>query len=179
MSIALYRFLSRLLRLPIFLYLLWRLKKGKEDSERFRERLGYASLKRPEGMVIWVHAASVGESVSVLPLIDRLIKRYPDMHVVLTTGTVTSARMLAGKMPEQCLHQYVPVDSYGAVKRFVHYWRPNLALWVESELWPNLVTAAANSCPVVMVNGHLSEKTFAFWHRYPLIKKALMQSFAL
>lgn len=177
MNLACYRFLTRLLSLPIFLYLLWRLKKGKEDRERFRERLGYASLIRPEGIVIWVHAVSVGESVSVLPLIDRLIKRYPHIHVLLTTGTVTSAKLIAGKLPENCLHQYVPVDSYSAVKRFVHYWRPNLALWVESELWPNLVTQAADCCPVIMVNGHLSEKTFAFWRRYPLLRKTLMQSF--
>lgn len=179
MNLALYQLLTRLLWLPIYLYLLFRIKKGKEDPKRLKERLGYAEKKRPVGSVIWVHAASVGEAVSVLPLISRLVAEQPTIHILITTGTVTSARLISDRLPANTLHQYVPVDNYDAVRRFLRHWQPDLALWVESELWPNLITETAKHCPILMINGHLSEKSFQFWQRFPLLKKALMQSISL
>ncbi len=179
MNLTVYRLLTRLLWLPIRLYLFLRQRQGKEDPARIRERLGYAAIPRPTGEVIWVHAASVGESVSVLPLITRLLDNYPTLHIVLTTGTVTSARMMEGKLPARCLHHYVPVDNIRVVKRFIRHWQPMLALWVESELWPNLLAEAARCCKVVMVNGRVSHKSTLFWARYPLLRKQVLRCFSL
>lgn len=179
MTLSLYRLLTRLLFPFIALYVLWRLQKGKEDAVRLKERFGYTHLPRPQGKLIWVHAASVGESISVLPLITRIVESHKDRHVLLTTGTVTSARLVADKLPKNTVHQYIPVDQYAAVRRFVAHWQPDLALWTESELWPNLVTEAAKCCPVLMINGRLSEKSLTFWQRFPHVKQAIMASFSL
>jgi len=141
---------------------------GKEPGDRFPERLGYAGKERPKGPLLWVHAASVGESLSVLPLITRLTSRHPDLHVLITTGTVTSAALLAERLPPRSLHQFVPVDTPAAVRRFLDHWRPDAALWVESELWPNLLAALdQRRIPRGLVNGRMSAGSFARW-RYLL-----------
>ena len=116
-----------------------RRRRGKEDPARIAERLGHAGRARPQGPLAWVHAASVGESAAALPLIDRLLSQNPDLHVLVTTGTVTSAKLLADRLPQRAFHQFVPVDLPYAVRRFLDHWRPDLTLWMESEFWPNLL----------------------------------------
>src|SRR5436190_2969215 len=120
-------------------YLYARLRRGKEDKARFRERFGVASLERPPGPLVWVHAASVGETLSVLALVKRALAERPGIAVLITTGTVGAARLLETRLPQGASHQFAPVDTPQAVDRFLDHWRPDLALWVESELWPNLV----------------------------------------
>ena len=139
--LALYRGLTIAAGPLIARYLDRRLAAGREDPVRFGERMGRASLPRPPGPLIWLHAASVGEAVSVLPLVSRLQSERPGIALLLTTGTVTSAQMMAERLPPPAIHQYVPVDRPVAVAAFVEHWRPDMAIWVESELWPNLIAA--------------------------------------
>jgi 3-deoxy-D-manno-octulosonic-acid transferase len=176
-----YRALSLALSPAIGLYLARRLKRGKEDPERFPERKGLASRPRPEGPLVWVHAASVGEAVSMLSLIDRLLVERPRLRVLVTTGTVTSARLLATRLPaDRAWHQYVPVDQPHYVRRFLDHWRPDLALWVESELWPNLLAEAERrQIPRLLVNGRMSRNSFGRWRRVPGLVGPLLKGFAL
>src|SRR5262249_30624492 len=131
-----YRLLTGLGGPVIDVYLRRRLAEGREDSARFSERRGIASRPRPEGRLIWCHGASVGEAASLLALIDKLRQAHPETHILVTTGTVTSARMLQDRLPLDVIHQYVPVDRTNFVRTFMDHWQPNLVLWIESELWP-------------------------------------------
>lgn len=161
-------------------YLSRRLAKGKENRERFGERLGVSAKPRPEGKLVWVHAASVGESLSLLPLIESLKADRPQWQVLVTTGTVTSAALMADRLPAGAFHQFVPVDRVAYVERFLNHWRPDLALWAESEFWPNLITCSARrGVPMVLINGRVSEKSFRTWRKIPGLSKALMSGFSL
>jgi len=180
MLLALYRTLTRLGGPFIGLYLRRRQAKGREDPERLPERLGHAGTDRPAGPLVWCHAASVGEAVSVLPLLERFRQENPGWLVLLTTGTVTSAGLVRERAPEGLIHQYVPVDRPDAVTRFLDHWRPHLALWVESELWPNLIGQThARGIPMVLVNGRMSNRSAAGWRRWPRTAQRLLEAFDL
>jgi len=162
------------------LYLNRRLARGKEDRERFGERLGRPGRERPAGPLVWVHGASVGESLSLLPLLERLRRDLPDVALLVTTGTVTSARLMADRLPEGAFHQYVPVDRRAWVRRFLDHWRPDLVLWAESEFWPNLLSeTAALGVPMVLLNGRISDRSLAMWRRHPALIRGLLAGFAL
>ncbi len=180
MTPRLYRGLTLVAAPLIDLYLRRRRAAGKEDAARFGERLGHASAARPEGPLVWLHAASVGEAISILPLIERVLAHRGDAHALVTTGTVTSARLMGERLGERSLHQYVPVDRPDAVRRFLDHWRPDLALWTESELWPNLVgETQARGIPCVLVNARMSERSFARWRRLRGLIAPLLAGFAL
>jgi len=119
-----------------------RARRGKEDPARLGERLGRASAARPDGPLIWLHGASIGETLSLLPLVEGLRRTRPRLALLVTSGTVTSAALLARRLPEGVIHQYVPVDAPASARRFLEHWRPNVAVLVESELWPNLLLGA-------------------------------------
>ncbi len=175
---GLYRAASRLAGPAIGLYLAHRRAHGKEDPVRYRERLGHHQLPRPEGALIWAHAASVGESLTLLPLIAALGTARPAARVLVTSGTVTSATLLAERLPAGAIHQYVPIDRPGPVRRFLAHWRPDVALWVESELWPNLVLeTAARGVPMLLLNGRMSDRSAARWARYPELIHPLLAAF--
>lgn len=177
---AVYRGLTTAAWPLIHLYLARRKAVGKEDPARFGERLGRASLARPPGPLIWLHAASIGEALSILSLIGRLLDERPGLHILVTTGTVTSARLVAERLPPRAFHQYVPVDRALWVRRFLDHWRPDLALWVESELWPNLVgESQRRGVPMVLVNGRMSARSTAGWQRMPGLVRPLLSGFAL
>lgn len=143
-----------------------RLKAGKEDPDRFAERFGEASLPRPKGPLIWFHAASVGESLSLLELLRVLRKTRPELTLLVTTGTRSSAELLARRLPKGVLHQFVPVDLPKAVERFLDHWRPDLALLTESEIWPRLMRAVhQRGCPLLLLNGRMSAKSARIWCR--------------
>lgn len=160
-------------------FLFWRLLKNKEDKLRYKERLGITGTGRPDGKLTWIHAASVGESLSVLPIIEMLLKERPDTHILITTGTVTSAKLLASKLPKNAIHQYVPVDVSCYIARFLKHWRPDLAILVESELWPNLINKTAKYCKLIMVNGRISNRSFKKWQKYPDLVKLLLSNFTI
>ena len=155
-----------------------RLKRGKEDPARLAERRGEASIPRPNGPLVWIHVASVGEMLAVLPLIDRIRER--DVAVLVTSGTVTSAALAAQRLPPGVMHQFVPVDVPKFATRFLSHWKPNLALFVESDLWPNLImTAARRDIPLILINGRLSERSFKRWRQFPRTISALLSCFDL
>jgi len=152
-----------------------RAARGREDPARLPERLGRAGRPRPAGPLVWIHASSVGESLSVLPLIARLRRGYPMLAVLVTTGTVTSARLMAERLPEGVIHQYAPVDLPQAVTRFLDYWQPALGLIVESELWPNLLLGARQrGIPLALINARLSARSERRWRRLrPMVARLL------
>jgi 3-deoxy-D-manno-octulosonic-acid transferase len=155
-----------------------RLARGKENPDRIAERRGEPGLPRPAGPLVWVHGASVGEFIAVLPLIERICAR--GFAVLMTTGTVTSAELASKRLPAGALHQYIPLDVPSFVLRFLDHWRPDLALFVESDLWPNiLLTASACKIPMVLVNGRISARSYARWRRFPGTIKALLRKFDL
>lgn len=159
-------------------FLGWRLKRGKEDAVRIGERLGRPGRLRPPGRLVWLHGASVGEGVSLLPLIDALVEH--GCHVLVTTGTVNSARVLMGRLPAGVTHQFVPLDLPGAVRRFLGFWRPDLAVLAESELWPNLVHGLDRAgVPLVLVNARLSARSARRWSRAPGFIGAMLGRTAL
>ena len=180
MSLALYRAFTTLAAPLIRLYLARRRRAGREDGERLEERMGIASLPRPDGKLVWVHAASVGESLSMLAVIERLARDRPALNLLVTTGTVTSARMLAERLPPCVPHQYFPVDRLAWVRRFMDHWRPDLVLWVESEFWPNMVSEiGARGIPAILVNARISPRSYAGWRRVPGTIRRLLATFAL
>ncbi len=155
-----------------------RLRRGKEHAERLSERCGEPSLERPAGPLIWVHGASVGEMLAAIPLIEKL--RAQDFTVLVTTGTVTSAALAEQRLPDGAIHQFIPLDAPRFVQRFLDHWRPGLALFVESDLWPNLILACADRrIPMIVINGRLSERSFSRWQRVPGVIAALLGRFDL
>lgn len=160
------------------LWLKRRIKRGKEDMSRQGERFGVASAPRPEGRLIWLHAASVGEVQSVLMLVRALLHQHPQIYVLITTGTVTSAALVAQQNLPRTLHQFVPVDTYPAVRRFLRHWQPDIAIWVESEFWPQLLWQAhAQHIPMLLVNARISQKTFATWQKWPATIRSMLHGF--
>jgi len=156
-----------------------RARRGKEDPARMDERLGGARLPRPDGALIWLHGASVGEALSALTLVDALHRARPETEVLVTSGTVTAAERLAPLLPPGTRHAYVPVDTRAAVRRFLGHWRPDLAIWIESELWPRLIEETARrGTPMMLVNARLSEKSARAWAWAPAMAKRLIGHFA-
>lgn len=155
-----------------------RLKRGKEDPERVQERRGLATVDRPPGRVIWLHGASVGELLSIIPLVGRLQAR--GVTVLVTTVTRTAAALAARRLPDGAIHQFMPWDVPAFVERFLDHWRPDLAIFAESELWPNLILrTTARGTPLIQVNGRMSERSFRGWQRVPRSIKALFSRFEL
>jgi len=168
--------IARILQPLAPLLLRQRAARGKEDPARQGERLGQASRARPDGRLVWVHGASVGESLAALPLIETLLA--DGFAVLVTSGTVTSATILAQRLPSGAFHQYVPLDTPGAVTRFLDHWKPQAGLFVESDLWPNLIGAAkTRGVRLALVNARISEKSSANWKRAPRTAAALLGSF--
>ena len=180
MMLFLYKLLTNLGEPLIRLYLLYRRLHGKEPNKRFRERLGIANKERPSGFLIWLHGASVGEAISMLPVINQLKIEYPIANFLVTTGTVTSSKILQSKLPNGIIHQFIPVDRLFGVQRFLDHWNPEIALWWESEFWPNLITEAkARDVKMVLVNGRISIRSFLNWKRFPGVIQTILSAFSL
>ena len=158
-------------------YVAWRVAKGKEDKGRSRERYGITERVRPQGPLIWVHAASVGETIAVVPLVESILAY--GVNIVLTTGTVTSAKVAEERLGDRIIHQYVPLDLKPAVSRFLDHWQPDLAIIAESEIWPmTILELGARRVPQVLVNGRLSDRSFASWKKRSNIAEALFENLA-
>lgn len=158
-----YRLATMALSPAVPLLLRQRILRGKEDGARLSERFGKTTRARPDGQLIWIHGASVGECLSVLPLIDALLET-PDRHVMVTSGTVTSAQLMEERLPQRAFHQFVPVDTPASVRRFLAHWQPDAGFFVDSEIWPNmLMQARAQNIPLAMINGRMSARSFEGW----------------
>lgn len=181
MFIKIYNFLVAVLYpLVIQGYVKKRKICGKEDVQRFNERIGKPKKERPQGKLFWLHGASVGESVSMLPLIHKILETYPDSHVMVTTGTVTSADVMQKRLPERAFHQFIPIDNPVFTNRFVRYWHPDVVLWFESEFWPAVLSSISKrNIPLILINGRISNKTFKRWQQFDFICKELLECFTL
>jgi 3-deoxy-D-manno-octulosonic-acid transferase len=155
-----------------------RLARGKENPDRLAERRGAPGVPRPPGPLVWVHGASVGEFIAALPLVERICAR--GFTVLMTTGTVTSAELAARRLPVGAFHQFIPLDVPSFILRFLNHWRPDLALFVESDLWPNIIlSASARKIPMILVNGRISARSYGRWRRFPRTIEALLRRFDL
>jgi 3-deoxy-D-manno-octulosonic-acid transferase len=173
-----YRTAVSMLEPAVLGLLYWRRHKGREDRTRLSERQGYPSRERPKGHLMWVHGASIGETLSLLPIVERMTQR--GLSVLVTSGTKTSASLIARRLPPGAIHQFVPLDVPRYIKRFLEHWHPDLALIAESEIWPNTIMALAErDIPLVMVNGRMSDRSYQRWQKMPGIIRGLLEQFAL
>lgn len=178
LSLSLYRALTRLAEPLAPLLLDHRAKRGKEDFGRLNERLGRPAIPRPAGPLVWLHGVSVGESLSLLPLVEGLRAARRDAAVLVTSGTVTSAELLARRLPGSVIHQFAPVDTPLAVGRFLDHWRPDVGVLVESELWPNLILGAhERGTKMLLASARITAKTAKNWSRTPKAARELLSAF--
>jgi 3-deoxy-D-manno-octulosonic-acid transferase len=164
---------------PAFFGMLhWRERQGLEERARLGERQGWPSRARPQGHVVWVHGASIGETLSLLPVVERLTQR--GMSVLVTSGTRTSAVLVMRRLPPGAFHQFVPLDVPRYIRRFLDHWKPDLVLVAESEIWPNtIVELDRRRVPLIMVNGRMSDRSFQRWQKLPKVIGSLLSRFAL
>ncbi len=172
-----YRLVTSLIGPFLPLLIRKRIKDGKENPKRVKERYGRSDLVRPPGELIWLHGASVGETQMLRPLIDRLLEK-PDRHILVTSGTRTSAELLVEQLPERAIHQYLPLDTPRATARFVAHWFPNLAIFAESELWPNLIwTTERAGIPLALINARMSDASIAEWRKRMSLGLSVLSAF--
>jgi 3-deoxy-D-manno-octulosonic-acid transferase len=177
---SLYQLITLLLSPFIKAFFLLRALQGKEDKSRLNERWGIPALdQRPKGPIYWIHAVSVGEANSALILVKLLQQLDPLAHILMTTGTVTSAKLMADRLPPGASHQYLPIDTPFAVRSFLDFWEPELALWVESEVWPNLLLEIKHrEIPLLSVNGRMSSRSYKRWQGILPFIRPLMETFS-
>lgn len=166
----LYRLLSKRSAPALRCYLNHRIKRGKEDAGRIDERYGIPSAPRPDGKLIWIHAASVGEAQAALILLNQINTRLSDStrppHILVTTGTQTSAQLMEQRLPDNATHQYIVLDHPDWVRAFFDHWRPNMAFWMESELWPNILKfIKKRHIPCALINARMSKTSFRNWKK--------------
>jgi 3-deoxy-D-manno-octulosonic-acid transferase len=150
----------------------------QQADGRLSERFGYHTAERPPGRLVWFHGVSVGETISAIPIVEAIRAGYPHTTILFTTGTETAAEALLQRTSGGIIHQFVPVDMPQAVQRFLNYWRPNLALFVESELWPNLITQTARrGVSMALLNARISERSARRWSRLPTLAAELLSCF--
>jgi 3-deoxy-D-manno-octulosonic-acid transferase len=180
MILSVYRGLSYAVAPLLRCFLEKRKSHGKEHPDRFKERFGQPSQNRPAGAIVWLHAASVGEAISVLSLVNKINREYPSLSILMTTGTVTSAAIMAERLPKNIIHQFIPVDQPLWIQSFMDHWQPDLVLWVESEFWPNLLRAiTTRKIPIVLINARISPNSFRKWQRVPRTISRLLSCFSV
>jgi 3-deoxy-D-manno-octulosonic-acid transferase len=179
-ALAAYRLATGLAEPFLPLVLSRRAARGKEDTARLPERLGRAATPRPDGPLVWMHGASVGEGLSLLPVVEALRAQADAPAVLVTSGTTTSAALLGARLPPGALHQYAPVDAPGAARRFLAHWRPDACVFAESEVWPNLLgEARARGIPTALMSARLSRGSLSRWTRAPRSARSLFAGFDL
>lgn len=159
-QLAAYLFTRRVLQPIMPLILSHRLRSGKEDPTRILEKLGHPTQSRPTGRVVWVHAVGLGEVLAVRPLITQMQAAAPDLSFIITSTARSSAIVLANNLPERCIHQFLPLDGPTFVRKFLDYWKPDLAIWSEQDLWPGTIhDCAARQIPLAYVNARMNNES--------------------
>jgi len=167
-----------LLLLPLYiLLLLVRIIKAKDTWTSFKQRLGFTCKHRLAGKLLWIHAASVGESMVAITLIRALSALYPKYNFLVTTGTLSSAQILEKSLPQNASHQFTPMDNFLVVRKFLNHWKPDLGIFIESELWPCLIIQAASRCNMILVNARLSDKSYKRWKSNKWFFKLIIDNF--
>ncbi len=178
--LTIYRIISYLIYPFVHFYLKSRINSNKELRNRISERYGISSINRKKGKLVWIHAASIGESLSILPIVKELEKNKKVKQILVTTGTVTSAEIMGNKLKGKAFHQFIPIDVPIFVKRFLDHWNPSLSIFVESEIWPNFILALKNRKKKLMIlNGRMTVKSFNRWSKFKNTSLALFSKFDL
>jgi len=180
LTLKIYQIITYIIRPLFFIFFIIRILNNKEEKGKFFERKGFSKSKRPAGTLIWIHAASVGETLSTLPLIDRLIDFSSDYNILLTTGTKTSKNLISEKNLKRVIHQYFPWDSKSYCERFQNNWKPDIAIFLESEIWPNhLIQSKKREIPIILVNARMTEKSKVRWFKFKKTISHLLSVFSL
>ena len=154
--------------------------KGKEHDSRYRERFGITSIKRPTGKVIWLHGASIGETLSVLPLIALIKEKNSNINILITSGTVTSAKLINERLGDSVIHQFIPLDHPLFRRRFLQHWQPQAIYWVESDLWVGILHDIKKMrIPAFLINARMSERSYKSWRQFPAIIRDVLSAFQL
>ncbi len=178
--IYIYRFLINIIILLSPIIILIRLFKKKEDIKRFKEKFSFFSKKRRRGKLIWFHAASVGELLSIISLIKKMEKNRKISQILVTTTTLTSSKLFNKFKFKKTVHQFFPIDNDSLTKKFLDYWKPNLAVFIESEIWPNMIkNLEKKSIKKILLNARISKKSYNRWKLLGSFSKDLFKSFDL
>ena len=173
-----YRILINLVVLISPIIVLLRILKNKEDKYRFKEKFCFFSKNKGNGKLIWFHGSSVGEILSVIPLIEKLEKKKSINKILITSSTLSSSKVLSKFKLKKTIHQFFPIDSYILTKKFLNYWKPSLAIFIESEIWPNmLINIKKKSLPLILLNARITKKSYNNWSMIPSTSKMLFNSF--
>ena len=173
-----YRILINLILFLSPIIILIRLLQKKEDPLRFKEKLGFYSKKKLKGKLIWFHGASVGEILSVIPLIEKLEKNKQIRQILITSNTLSSSKILSRLKLKKTIHQFLPIDTDYNTNKFLSYWDPSIAIFIDSEIWPNLITnIKKKSISLMLINARITKKSFTKWNFFPSSAKKLFQNF--
>ena len=164
--------------LPIIIIV--RLLKGKEDYKRVKEKIGFNSIKRGTGNLVWFHGASVGEMKSIIPLITKLEKQKNIQKILITSNTISSAKIFKNLKLKKTIHQFFPIDTNFITKKFINYWSPSKVFFVDSEIWPNMIiNIKKKKIPLILINGRITKKSFRRWNRFKNFSKEIFSNFDL
>jgi 3-deoxy-D-manno-octulosonic-acid transferase len=178
--IIFYQLLGIIIYPLLIIYAAIRVIRKKDLSNRISEKFGFASLNRKQGKLVWLHAASVGELISIIPIIENIDKNYPNYNILVTTCSIGSSQIFSKRLTNtRAIHQFLPFDSYIAVKLFLNHWQPNIAIFAESEIWPALINQTSKICPIYLANARMSPRSFAKWKKYSNIIKTILEKFKI
>ena len=160
--------------------IIFRIFKGKEDTSRFKEKVGFFSKKRNKGKLIWFHGASVGEIQSIIPLLERFEKNKEIRQILVTSNTVSSSFIIKNLKFKKTIHQFFPIDCNFISKKFLNYWKPTKAFFIDSEIWPNTVNNLyKRNIPIFLLNGRITKKSFRRWKFFSYFAKSIFGKFYL
>ena len=175
-----YRILINLILILSPLIILFRLLKKKEDFKRFKEKLGFFSKNRSKGKLIWFHGASVGEFQSIVPLLEKLEKSKKISQILITSNTLSSSKLISKIKLKKISHQFFPIDNDLIIKKFINYWKPSIALFIDSEIWPNtLINLNKKKIPTVLINARITRKSYNKWIKLKNFSKSIFNKFDL
>ena len=175
-----YRVITNLIILFTPIIFLIRLLKKKEDPKRFKEKFCFFSKRRGKGKLIWFHGASVGEILSVVPLIQELEKDKSVNKILITSNTLSSLKVINTLRLKKTIHQFFPIDNLFFVKKFLKYWSPSVAIFIDSEIWPNMLTSIKEeSISLILLNARINKRSFKKWARLGSSAKKLFNKFDL
>ena len=160
--------------------IVFRIFKGKEDTSRFKEKIGFFSKKRNKGELIWFHGASVGEIQSIIPLVERFEKNKKIKQILITSNTLSSSLIIKNLKLKKTIHQFFPIDCNFISQKFLDYWKPSKAFFIDSEIWPNTVNNLyKRNIPIFLLNGRITKKSFRRWKFFSYFAKSIFGKFYL
>ena len=176
--LLIYRIAINLIVLISPVIILFRLFKKKEDPKRFKEKFCFFSKKRTNGKLIWLHGASVGEILSVIPLIEKLEKNKIISQILLTSNTLSSSKIISNLRLKKTIHQFFPIDTNYHTQKFLNYWKPSVVIFIDSEVWPNMITnVKKKSISLILLNARITKKSFKRWKIFSSSAKKLFEKF--